>query len=218
MSDATPRSWVEALSIETQQTPDRERVTQAVQHRCGDSGGRREPELEHQTMERHADAARMHGSLAVEGEQRCVVVQQHTVTSALQLLADEFADARAVRDKPTLAELAALDDEQAASAVDVTDTQGARLTDAQSKPVAEREDRAIGRSALGGLRVIRERGGCIEQPAGLGDVEQERDPRRRFPTRASLQRRGIQQLMCDGPVEQAAHDAQQMIETTRARA
>ena len=102
-------------------------------------------------MKRQADAARMHGSVPVEGEQRCVVVQPHAITSALQLLADQFADARAVRDKPTLAELAALHDEQAAGAVDVTDTQRARLTHAQSKPVAEREDRAIGRIRVGGL-------------------------------------------------------------------
>ena len=169
-------------------------------------------------MERQADAARMHGSVPVEGEQRCVVVEPHAITSTLQSLADEFPDARAVRDKPALAELAAPDDEQAASAVDVTDTQRARLTDAQSKPVAEREDRAIGRSALGRLCAIRERGGRIEQPSYLGDVEEERDPRRGFPTRASLQRRDLQQLMCDGPVEQAPDDAQQMIETTRTRA
>ena len=96
-------------------------------------------------------------------------MQQHAIISALQLLGEEFADARAVRDKPTLAELGALDDEQAAGAVDVTDTQRARLTDTQSQPIAEREDRAIGRSAEGGLRVIRERGGCIEQPARSGD-------------------------------------------------
>ena len=144
-----PRGWVKALSIETQQTPDRERVTQAVHHGWGDAGRRREPEGEHEPMERQADAARMHGSVPVEGEQRCVIVKPHAVTSALQLLGDEFADARAVRNESTLAELAALDEEQAAGAVDVTDTQGARLTDAQSEPVAEREDRAVGRSALG---------------------------------------------------------------------
>ena len=91
----------------------------------------------------------MHRSAPVEGEQRCVVVQPHAITSALQLLAISFADARAVQDKPTLAELAALHDEQAAGAVDVTDTQRARLTHAQPQPVAEGEDRAIGLTALG---------------------------------------------------------------------
>ena len=82
-----PRSWVKALSIETQQTPDRERVTQAVHDGWGHAGGRGEPEGEDETMKGHADAARMHGSVPVEGEQRCVVVQPLVITSALQLLA-----------------------------------------------------------------------------------------------------------------------------------
>ena len=58
-------------------------AAQAVQHGWGNSGWRREPEGEHEAMERQADAARMHGSVPVEGKQRGVVVKPDAIASAI---------------------------------------------------------------------------------------------------------------------------------------
>jgi hypothetical protein len=80
-----------------------------------------------------------------------------------------------VRDEAALAELAAAHDDQATVGDDVAKAQAARLAGAQSEPVAEGEDGAIGRASLPGAGVVRQRGRGIEQPARLGGVEKERD-------------------------------------------
>ena len=45
--------------------------------------------------------------------------------------------------------------------------QSARLTGAQPEPVAQREDRPIGRPAVRGMSVVRQRAGGVEQPSCL---------------------------------------------------
>ena len=60
-----------------------------------------------------------------------------------------------MRDEAGLAELAAAHDEEISLRVDVTEAQPAGLPGAQSQPVAEGEDGAVGRSSLPGPRVVR---------------------------------------------------------------
>lgn len=159
-----PGGRVKPLAIPAQQASDRERVAQAVQPWCGHSGGRREPQRACQLSERSAGGLPGDARVPVEGEQRRVVIKPPASGATLELLVDQRAYPWAVRDQAALAELAALDDQQLAAAINVADAQRARLTAAQSKPVAEREDRAIARPAVRGARAIRERAGGIQQP------------------------------------------------------
>ncbi len=87
---------------------------------------------------------------------------------------EELADARAVGDEAALAELAAAHDQQLAVVVDVADAQAAGFAGSQPEPVAEREDGVVGGAAALAPRVVGQGSGGVEQPAGLNDVEDER--------------------------------------------
>ena len=87
---------------------------------------------------------------------------------------------------------------------------GAGLTDAQPEPVARGEDACDRSRRGGGLRVVRERGRPHRAGGGPGRCRTGTGSALRGdPAAASLQRRGLQQLLADGPVQQAAHDAEQ---------
>ena len=155
-------------------------------------------------MERLARAAGVHAAPTVEAEQRCVGFGRALDRSRSTCRASSCADARSVRDKAVLAELAAPHDEQLPVGVDVAEAQPARLSGAQPKAVAESEDGVVGRPAADGPRVVGKRRGCLEQLTGLGGVEQERQAPRRLPSPGPAQRRGLQALLGDGPVKEAA--------------
>jgi hypothetical protein len=72
-------------------------------------------------VERSAGAVRVDGALAIEGEQRCLVVERAGAAATIELLVEQLTNPRAVRDQTTLAELAAPDDQQAVLDIDVAD-------------------------------------------------------------------------------------------------
>ena len=120
-----------------------------MQPRRRNAVGDREIEFGHQAVEHLAGGARVHAPAPVEAEQRRVVVRARRLLATLELLGDQLADARPVRDEAALAELAAHHDEQLRSRVDVAEAQPAGLTGPQPEPVAEGEDRPVGRAPLG---------------------------------------------------------------------
>jgi hypothetical protein len=81
-----------------------------------------------------------------------------------------------VRNEAALAELPAPDDEQITGGVNLADPQAARFAGAQPESVAQREDRPVSHAPPRRSRVVGKRASSVEQPAGLGRVEQERDP------------------------------------------
>jgi hypothetical protein len=86
------------------------------------------------------------------------------------------------------------------------------LPGAQSQPVAQGKDGAVGQAALRGPRAVGQRGCGVEQLAGLADVEQERDRRGGHLAPAHPKGGGIQQLAGDGPVEQPGDDTTEVVE------
>ena len=213
-----PRGRIQALAIPTQQHPTAKEWRRLC-IRGGDTpAGAVIPSACISCVNVSLAWCREHARAPVEGEQRRLRVEPPVGGAALELLVEQLADPGAVRDQAALAELAALDDQQLAFAVEIAEAQRACLTAAQSQPVAEREDRAIRRAALRGVRAIRQRAGRVEQPACLAGVEDERDPCRGHPPPARAQRRALQQFVRDRPVEQAADNAEQMIEAARRRA
>jgi hypothetical protein len=89
----------------------------------GDTVWYREAQLTDEPVERLAGTARVHAVLSVEAEQRVVTA----AAAALDLVGEEFADARPVRDKAALAELAAPHDQELSGGVDVAEVKAARL-------------------------------------------------------------------------------------------
>jgi hypothetical protein len=88
----------------------------------------------------------------VEGEERFMghIRDSSSGSPPSHLFAHQFGDARAMWDEPALAELAAPDDKQASVEVDISQAEPAGLPRAKTEPVAEGEDRAVCRAALGG--------------------------------------------------------------------
>ena len=107
-----PGRWVQPVAIPAQQTSDRKGVPEIVQPRRRNTLGDSEFECGHQVMEHLAGGARMHAAAPVEAEQRRVVAERAVGAAACELLGDQLADARAVRDEAGLAELAAPHDQQ----------------------------------------------------------------------------------------------------------
>ena len=87
--------------------------------------------------------------------------------AALDVAGQQLADARPVRDEAALAELAAAHDDELAVGVDVADAKAARFAGSQPEAVAEGEDGVMDRSAAHASRVVAQRSGGIQQPAGL---------------------------------------------------
>src|SRR5215211_431523 len=95
-------------------------------------------------MEDLAGGARMNAAAAVEGEQRCGGVGFRKGGAApLDVGADQFADAGAVRYETALAELAASHHQQVAVSMNIAQAEAADLPCAQAEPIAETEDDAI---------------------------------------------------------------------------
>jgi len=118
-----PALGVKTLPIPAQQASHRERVAKAVKPRPGDTVWDREGQLTDEPVEYLARAARVHTVLSIETEQRVVTA----AAAALNLVGEEFADARSVGDEPALAELAAPHDQELSSGVDVAEVKAARL-------------------------------------------------------------------------------------------
>ena len=156
-----PGRRVQALAIPAQKTADGEAVTEAVQPRWRDPGRHRQIEREHQLVERSAGAVRVHAAPAIEGEQRRLVAERPGAAAAIELLLEQRTDRRPVRDETTLPELAAPDGQQATVLIDVAEAQTARLAGAQPEPVAEREDRPVGRCPPSGAGVVGQRVGRL---------------------------------------------------------
>jgi hypothetical protein len=81
-----------------------------------------------------------------------------------------------VRDQPALAELASPHDQELPVDVDIVEEQPACLPGSQSESVAQRKDRVIRRTASGGPWVVWKCRGRLEQLAGVGVIEDERQP------------------------------------------
>jgi multidrug resistance efflux pump len=92
----------------------------------------------------------------------------------LDLSADQLGDARPVRNKTALPELAASHHQQVAVTINIAQAQPTDLTSAQAQSVAKTKDDAIRRTALSGSRVIRKCSRRSQQAASLDDVENER--------------------------------------------
>jgi hypothetical protein len=112
----------------------------------------------------------------------------------------------------SLSELATTDDKETAVEVDIAQAQAAHLACPQSQPIAERENSAIGRTSLGSRRPVRKGSGSLEQLTCLGTVEHKRDTAGGYPSLTGPQRRDLQELPADGPIEKASNDAQQVVE------
>jgi hypothetical protein len=205
-------SRVTAVAIPAQQRADGERVTKAVQRGRPDSVRRGQAERAGQLVEDRAGRARVDAVAPVEGEQRRLVAGRSLFTAAGCLAGDEFGDARPVRDKPALAELAAMHDQQGPLLVKVTQAQPARFPGPQAQSVAEGEDRPVGAATAACPGVVGQSRRGLQQQPGQRDVEQERDPRRGDPARPGLQRRDLQQPLGDRPVQQSADHAEQVVE------
>src|SRR6266542_6889085 len=150
----------------------------------------------------------MDAAAAVKAEQRVPV----TGAAAFDLAGQEFADAWPVRNQAALAELAAAHRQELPPGVDVADAKTACFPGAQAQPVAEGEDGVVDRSAPNSPRIVGEGCGGFQQPAGLADVEQERQTHIRLVSPGSAQGRGFQTLLSDGPVEEAADDPDEVVE------
>ena len=111
-----------------------------------------------------------------------------------------------------LAELAATHDQELPVDVDVAEAEGARLPGSEPEAVAERKDAVVGRSASGGPGVVGKCRGRLEQLAGVGGVEEEGQPLVGFPSPDPVQRRRIQALLGDCPVEEAAECPDEVVE------
>ena len=135
----------------------------------------------------------------------------------LDLAGEQFADARPVRDEAALAELAAAHDQQAAVDIDVVEAQPARLAGAQPQAVAESEDGAVGRAAPSARGLSGSAAAASSSRRAWATSN--RNGRRRPVSRrcGSAQRRDLQQLLGDGPVEEAADDADEVVEAARPR-
>src|SRR6266851_1496562 len=95
-------------------------MTEIVQVWRRDSVWNGESEGADQRMERLTSGARMNAAAAIEAEQRCCRVRLRMGGPApLDLGADQFRDARAVRNETALTELAASHHQQAAVCVDI---------------------------------------------------------------------------------------------------
>src|SRR5579859_4438997 len=117
-------------------------------------------------MEYLAGGARMYAAVAVEAEQWCCGVRLRIGREPpLDLSADQLGDARPVRNKTALPELAASHHQQVAVTINI----------AQAQSVAKTKDDAIRRTTLSGSRVIRKCSRRSQQAASLDDVENERD-------------------------------------------
>ena len=113
------RRGVDALPVPAQQASDREGVAQAVEPGRGCPVGDGEAQVADQPGEYGAGAVTGDAGAPVEREQRRVTGQPPVPGAAGELLADQLADPRTVRDQAGLAEFAALDDKQLAVAVDI---------------------------------------------------------------------------------------------------
>jgi hypothetical protein len=133
-----------------------------------------ERQLVDELAEVQARAGGVHAALTVEGEQRRIGRAGASCSSTVELASQELTDARPMRNQTTLAELAAPHDQQLPVGVDVTEPEAADLSGSQSEAVAEGEDGVVGRPATSGSRVVGQGRGRLDQLAGLGGVEQER--------------------------------------------
>src|ERR1700738_3445028 len=125
-------------------------------------------------MDPLAGGAWMHAPAPVEAEQRRVVADRTIGAATGELLGDQLADARAMRDEPGFAELSAPHHQQIALCVNITQPQPTDLTGPQPQPIAEGEDRPVGRTALHGSRVVRQCACGLEQTTGRPAAETER--------------------------------------------
>src|SRR5215470_8243285 len=211
-----PACRIGALAIPAQQTAHGKRMTEIMQAWWRDSVRKGESQGADQRMERLTGGARMNAAVAVEAEQRCLGVRLRIGNPApLDLGADQFGDAGAVRDQAALSELTASHDQQAAVSVDVAQAQPARLACAQTESVAESEDNAIRRTTLLCARVVRKSVRRRQQAAGLEHIEDEWETSGGHSTTPNLKRRDGQQLLDDGPVEETANHAQEVVEAAR---
>ena len=161
----------------------------------------------------------MHRRVAVEAEQRRSVRGRRRAGPApLDLFGEELAHTGPVGNQPVLAELASVHREQAPPGIHVAKAQAARLAGAQPQPVAQGEDPPVGLASCLDPWGVGQGGGRGQQPAGLGGVEDEGEPVRAAPARPCLQRRGRQQLLGHGPVEEDPHGAQEVVEAARTTA
>src|SRR5690349_21517565 len=100
-------------------------------------------------MEYLAGGTRMNAAVAVEAEQWCCEVRLRIGGQpSLDLSADQLGDARPVRNKTALAELAASHHQQVAVTINIAQAQPADLSSPQAQSVAETKDGAIRRTAL----------------------------------------------------------------------
>jgi hypothetical protein len=138
-------------------------------------------------VKRLAGGAWVHGSDAVDGEQRLLTAGRALLWTSLELLGEQRCDPWSVWNEAALAELPAFDDEQVAGGIDVADPQSARLAGAEPEPVAEPEDRLMSRAPARRSQVVSKRAGGV-QAAGLAPDRIERDPVRGCPPPSGLQR------------------------------
>ncbi len=141
-----------------------------MKHGRGDALWDREGERPDEPVEHLARATRVHAAPAVEAEQRVVIAP----ATALELAGQELTDAGPMGDEAALAEFAPADNEELALGVDIADAEATRLPCSQPEAVAQGEDGVVGRSPIGGPRVVGEGSSGLEQPTGLGGVEEER--------------------------------------------
>jgi hypothetical protein len=102
-------------------------MAEAVQPWWRDAVGHGQIERQHKLMKRLAGVVWVDAALAVEGEQRLLAARRPFFSAALELLAEERGDPRAVRYQSALAELPAADDEQITGGVDIAKEQSARI-------------------------------------------------------------------------------------------
>jgi hypothetical protein len=114
-------------------------------------------------------------------------------------------------------ELRLADDEQSTVEIDVRPGKPRNLADAQPEPVEQGKDHRVGRAALPCPVVVRKRGGDVEEPTSVRQIEQVRDALPRLATRPQSYRRVVEHLLIDHPVEQPPRHPKQVIVAAWAR-
>ncbi|QFI70470.1 hypothetical protein [Sinorhizobium alkalisoli] len=99
--------------------------------------------------------------------------------------------------------------------IDIPPAQTRNLADTEAKPEQQAEDGGVGGTAKRGVILIREFGGALDELLSSPKIQDAGGSRIASAARLHRDRRAIDDVMFDHPLEQAADDTDKMVEASR---